>query len=246
VLLGTVIWALLEVGFDFWSLEPRLFVPFVLGLWLLAPWVRRNLGAACRSLPTFAVLGSVVLTLAVTLIAVFRPYGVQGSYDLAQSRGGAPDPSVPAGDWHYYGRTAYGDRYSPLGQITPANVSKLKLAWSTRTGDTQQFGEDVALGPDQGHEFNLEVTPIKVGDTLYMCTPHSWVVAMDARTGKIKWKYDPKPNKANVDANVYLACRGVSYYKAPEGVATSCPERIISPVADVRIIAVNAKPGTVR
>ena len=51
VLLGTVVWALLEVGFDFWSLEPRLFVPFLLGLWLLAPWVRRNLGAACRSLP---------------------------------------------------------------------------------------------------------------------------------------------------------------------------------------------------
>ena len=243
VLLGTVVWALLEVGFDFWSLEPRLFVPFLLGLWLLAPWVRRNLGAACRSLPAFAVLGSVVLTLAVTLIAAFRPYGVQGSYDMAQSRGGVPDASVPAGDWHYYGRTAYGDRYSPLAQITPANVSNLKLAWSTRTGDTQQLGEDVALGPDQGHEFNLEVTPIKVDDTLYMCTPHSWVVALDAKTGKVKWKYDPKPNKANVDANVYLACRGVSYYKAPEGVATSCPERIISPVADVRIIAVNARTG---
>lgn len=70
-------------------------------------------------------------------------------------------------DWKYYGRTAEGQRYSPLAQITPANVAQLKLAWRFDSGDVMQKGEDKA-----GREFNLEVTPIKVGNALYICTPH--------------------------------------------------------------------------
>jgi quinoprotein glucose dehydrogenase len=88
------------------------------------------------------------------------------------------------------------------------------------------------------------VTPIKVGDTLYMCTPHSWVVAMDARTGKIKWKYDPA-EQGQRGRQRLPACRGVSYYKAPEGVATSCPERIIAGGRRAHHRG-HAKPGTVR
>ncbi|WP_049622368.1 membrane-bound PQQ-dependent dehydrogenase, glucose/quinate/shikimate family [Frateuria defendens] len=242
VLLGTVAWSLAEVGLDLWSLEVRLVMPVVLGVWLLLPWVRRKLLPLQRP-ASLALAAATALAVLVLGASAFRPYGVQGSADTTAPVADQHDDSVSDGDWAFYGRTAHGDRYSPLAQITPVNVKNLKLAWQTRTGDTQQAGEDVSLGPDSGHEFNLEVTPLKVGDTLYMCTPHSWVVAMDAATGKIKWKYDPKPNKADLDANVYLACRGVSYYKAPANVATSCPERIISPVADVRVMALNAQTG---
>lgn len=246
-LLTTVIWSLAEVGFDFWSLEPRLLVPLFLGIWLVMPWVRRNLAApdGLWSRGGLAVAGAGALALLTLVVASFHVYGVEGSYDMTKVAADAHDRSVADGDWHFYGRTAHGERYSPLAQITPDNVKNLKLAWSTRTGDVQQVGEGVVAGPDQGHEFNLEVTPIKVGDTLYMCTPHNWVVAMDAATGRIKWKYDPRPNAANLAANVYLACRGVSYYKAPAGTKTDCAERIISPVGDVRIIAVNARTGQI-
>lgn len=75
-------------------------------------------------------------------------------------------------DWHAYGRTGYGQRYSPLDQITPDNVSKLKLAWSYQTGDVKLEGDT--------NEFTYQATPIKVGNTLYLCTPHNWAIALDA------------------------------------------------------------------
>jgi quinoprotein glucose dehydrogenase len=66
----------------------------------------------------------------------------------------------------------------------PANVSKLKVAWTYRTGDFK--------GPGDPGETTNEVTPIKIGDTVYLCTPHANVVALDAETGRQKWKFDPK------------------------------------------------------
>jgi quinoprotein glucose dehydrogenase len=151
----------------------------------------------------------------------------------------ADDDGVPANDWRFYGRTPRGDRFARAGQITPQNVGDLSLAWSLRTGDTEQPGESQG-GTDGGHEFNLEVTPIKVGNSLYMCTPHSWIVAVDSLTGKQLWKFDPH---ANTKPNVYLSCRGVSYYEAPAGKSTDCPRRIIAPVLDARIVALNADTG---
>ncbi len=89
---------------------------------------------------------------------------------------------MPEGDWHQYGRTPYGQRYSPLAQITPENVSSLKVAWQYQTGDVKR--------PDDVGETTYQVTPLKVRDTLYLCTPHNWAIALDAATGKEKWKYD--------------------------------------------------------
>ncbi|KXV78209.1 MULTISPECIES: membrane-bound PQQ-dependent dehydrogenase, glucose/quinate/shikimate family [Acetobacter] len=245
LMLVTLIWALAETGLNIWGLEVRLITFLVFGVWLLVPavWATGRGWMADKA----ALLGSVAVTGVVLLASCFTSYSINGT--LSPERMAASDPTaetdnnIANADWHYYGRTAHGDRYSPLSQITPQNVSHLKLAWQTQTGDTARAGEAAVAGPDQGHEFNLEVTPIKVDDTLYMCTPHSWIVAMDAATGKIKWTYDPHPDKKDVAANVYLACRGVSYYQAPEGAQTSCPKRIFSPTADVRLVAVNAETG---
>lgn len=243
LLVGTVLWALHEVGLNGWGLEPRLVAPTVLGLWLSLPWVRRGIVPATdrRPLARHAVLAPALasgLAIVVLIAGFAQPVGVAGD---AGNRlfAGQVDGSVPAEDWWYYGRTAKGDRFSPLDQINTANVKKLKVAWTTQTGDTMRPGEDVG-GTDAGHEFNFEVTPIKVGDTVYVCTGHSWVEALDARTGKVKWKFDPK---ANTDADVYLACRGVAYYRAPEGKSSVCPTRILAPVLDARIMALNAETG---
>lgn len=244
LLLGTVLWAIAEVRLDFWMLEPRLVMPWLLGIWLLLPWVWRKLLPAGENASRSAWVGvaalsvAALLALAVGVIAAFRPVGVHGSAELAQTAP-ARDSSVPDDEWRFYGRTPRGDRYSPLDQINAGNVRHLELAWSTRTGDTMRAGESKA-GTDAGHEFNFEDTPIKVGDTLYVCTGHSWVLALDAATGRKKWTYDPH---ADTKADVYLACRGVAYYKAPEGTATDCPERIIAPVLDARLMALNARTG---
>ncbi|MDF4002327.1 membrane-bound PQQ-dependent dehydrogenase, glucose/quinate/shikimate family [Luteibacter sp. PPL552] len=235
-LLGTVAWALYEVGFNGWSLEPRLFVPMVLGIYLLMPWVRRRLTPERAG--AIAVVVALLACVGVGAAGFMHPVGVQGEAAQRNLPDGV-DRSVADGDWAFYGRTPKGDRFSPLDQIKVDNVRNLKLAWTARTGDTMRPGEDKG-GTDAGHEFNFEDTPIKVGDTLYVCTGHSWVVALDAATGKTKWTFDPK---AKTDADVYLACRGVAYYEAPAGTATDCPRRILAPVLDARLMALNADTG---
>lgn len=242
VLLGTILWAIAEVGFNGWGLEPRLVAPIVLGLWLLIPWVRRSLSpnsiGPIKRYAAFAPGLTAVLAIVVLIVGFLQPVGVNGTA-RANTFAGQEDASVPASDWWFYGRTPKGDRFSPLDQITAGNVDKLKVAWTMQTGDTMRPGEDIG-GTDAGHEFNFEATPIKVGDTMYVCTGHSWVEAIDAATGKMKWKFDPH---ANTNPDVYLACRGVAYYVAPAGKATDCPTRIIAPVLDARVMALNAVTG---
>ena len=94
-----------------------------------------------------------------------------------------PTAGQPAEDWRAYGRTQSGQRYSPLTQITPANVKDLKVAWTFRTGDLP--------GPNDPEETTFEVTPIKVGDTLYLCSQHQRLFALDAATGKLRWSLRP-------------------------------------------------------
>lgn len=245
VLAGTIVWALGEVGLNGWGLEPRLVAPTAIAIWLLLPWVRRGIVAATdrRPLARFAWAGPALATLAALAVLVtgfLQPTGIAGT---AQMRHFAANDtsSIPASDWPFYGRTPKGDRYSPLDQINAGNVQNLKVAWTAETGDHMRPGEDEG-GTDAGHEFNFENTPIKVGDTVFVCTGHSWVEALDPATGKIKWKFDPH---ANTDADVYLACRGVAYYKAPAGKVSgkACQNRILSPVLDARVVALDAETG---
>ncbi|WP_308823384.1 membrane-bound PQQ-dependent dehydrogenase, glucose/quinate/shikimate family [Sodalis praecaptivus] len=142
--------------------------------------------------------------------------------------------SVPPGDWPAYGRTQAGERYSPLRQINDKNVDKLKVAWQFRTGDMK--------GPNDPTEITDEVTPIKIRDTLYLCSPHQILFALDAATGKEKWKFDPqlKPDPTFQ----HVTCRGVSYHEMPAAsAAQDCPRRIILPVNNGHLYALNADTG---
>ena len=106
------------------------------------------------------------------------------------------------GEWTAYGRTDYGQRYSPLSQINASNVKNLELAWQIQTGDIK--------GPNDIGETTYQATPLKIGNALYMCTPHNWVLALDADSGETLWKFDPKIGK-NLQRQ-HQTCRGVSYY----------------------------------
>ena len=120
-------------------------------------------------------------------------------------------PTQPAGDWQSYGRTAFGDRYSPLAQITPDNVQKLEVAWKYRTGDV--------TGENDPHETTAENTPLKVNGKLYVCTPHSKVIALDPDTGKEIWRFDPQlsTQRAGTFKNwAHMTCRGVAYHDDAE------------------------------
>ncbi len=235
-------WAIFEVGFDWWQLAARGGLVIALGLLLLLPGVRRQLGDPYADEPRPASAIPVAIPVVIALIVAgfsmaTDPADVSGSLpteaEVAQPNYGG---KVPDDEWRQYGRTPFGQRYSPLDQITPQNVSSLKVAWEYRTGDVK--------GPDDVGETTYQVTPLKVGDTLYLCTPHNWAIAIDAATGKEKWKYDPNVG-LNPDRQ-HQTCRGVTYYADPAAPAGSpCAARVYLPTSDARLIALDAASGSV-
>src|SRR3546814_17336337 len=98
------------------------------------------------------------------------------SSDLLPGGGDAAGPEWPA-----WGGTNAGQRFSTLGQITPANVGDLKLAWTYRTGVRQP-----------GVKSPLQTTPLMVDGTLYLCTQTNIVVALDPETGQERRRFEPK------------------------------------------------------
>ena len=246
VLIGTLIWAVTEIGFDWWPLAARGDIIFPLGLWLLTPWIVRNLGHGALpagkavTLPLWAGVVASVVVLVVGLNSNYHEiYGTVTSVNSGLTPNDAA--AQPDEDWRAYGRTDLGQRYSPLTQITPANVKNLKVAWTFRTGDSQGNNDSV--------ETTFEVTPIKVGDTLYLCSQHQRLFAVDAKTGKLRWSYDPKLQ--DNPTFQHLTCRGVAYHETVPGAVnadgtpapTECPRTIFLPVNDGRMIALNADTG---
>jgi len=77
-------------------------------------------------------------------------------------------------DWPVYGGAAEGGHYSPLAQINKSNVTKLQVAWTFDTGETG----------------GLQTSPIEVNGVLYGISPTQKIFAVDAATGKLKWKFD--------------------------------------------------------
>ncbi|XKM39694.1 glucose/quinate/shikimate family membrane-bound PQQ-dependent dehydrogenase [Rhizobium ruizarguesonis] len=243
LVVAALVWAIWEVGFDWWQLGPRGGMIILLGLWLLTPWIRRPLGLRSPTGITYAanpwpLAVPVILAILVALYSMTTdPHDLAGELPKdTVAANPAFGGSVPDGEWHQYGRTAFGQRYSPLDQISAENVSTLKEAWRYQTGDVKR--------PDDVGETTYQVTPLKVKDTLYLCTPHNWAIALDAKTGKEKWKYDPNSGM-NPDRQ-HQTCRGVTYYADPAVAAGQpCAERVYLPTSDARLIALDAADGKV-
>ncbi len=125
-------------------------------------------------------------------------------------------------EWLSYGLTPGETRYSPLNQINSSNISRLGLAWSY----------DIGSGGG-----NQEATPLVWNGTIYSITNWSIVYAVDARTGKEKWRWDPEVNEAAVRPK--LCCgvvnRGLALYNG----------KIIAPIVDGRLDALDAETGKV-
>jgi quinoprotein glucose dehydrogenase len=238
VVVGSILWAVWEVGFDWWQLGARGGVIVVLGLWLWTPWIRNRLTRGSRVVGSLVLAAANLLAVVVAVYAMFQdPQDISGSLNTA-SVIAAPNlgATFDEGDWQQYGRTPYGQRYSPLAQITTQNVGTLQAAWTYQTGDVKQPG-------DVG-ETTYQVTPIKVRDTLFICTPHNLAIALDAATGTEKWRFDANSG-LNPDRQ-HQTCRGVTYWADPAAVpGAACAERVYLPTADARLIALDAANGQV-
>ena len=241
VLLGAMVaWSLWEVGLDWWPLAARLDVAFVFGLLLLLPWFARPLRG-----PQSARLCLALAVGVSALVAIAA--GLRDTHEVVGQLPPASDPvaasasDVPDGDWLAYGRTAAGQRWSPLAQITPDNVGQLQVAWQFRTGDLRGR-------PGDPEETTDEVTPLKIGSRLYFCTPHQSVIALDATTGAQAWRYDPKI--ATGLALQHQTCRGLSYQPAPDAAtaatAASAPVATASIASSGRALDIAANDGKAR
>jgi len=239
ILLGTAIWAWCESGLDFWALAPRLDIWVLFGIWMILPFVYRQLAAPNRKATALMVI-AIIINLAMVVGAFFGkdPQAVYGDLNVQAP---ATQPVSAGQDWTAYGGTQAGDRYSSLSQINESNVKNLQVAWTYQSGDVKR--------PDDPGEITNESTPLKVGNLLYTCTAHQILVAIDAATGKEKWRFDPK---IKYDPTFqHMTCRGVSYHdfntatdpqSAPVSPA-ACSRRIYLPVNDGRLIAVDAESG---
>ncbi|MBW8812354.1 MAG: membrane-bound PQQ-dependent dehydrogenase, glucose/quinate/shikimate family [Caulobacterales bacterium] len=231
----TFIWALWEVGLDGWGLIPRLFGPAVLMALVLWAAIGLGEGREGRRAAGLTLAGFVVAALVFSGV-VYAVDGPAAARPLPGPHYALRDPSpMPAGaDWPAYGGAYSAQRYSPLAQITPANVTGLQRAWVFHTGDLPSHFA--------ANTYGAEDTPLKVGDSLYVCTPKSRVIALDAGSGRELWRFDPKV--ADIWIPYTAACRGVAYYAVPGAApGSACATRIIWGTLDGRLIAVDARTG---
>jgi len=124
------------------------------------------------------------------------------------------------GEWLSHGRGYDEQRYSPLKTINKNNIKDLGLAWSF----------------DVEYQKGLEASPVVVDGVMYTTTSWSAVYALDAKTGRQLWYFDPKVPKEYLK---YLCCspanRGVAVWKG----------RVYLGTVNGRLIALNAKTGSV-
>ncbi|MEW9273262.1 glucose/quinate/shikimate family membrane-bound PQQ-dependent dehydrogenase [Gluconobacter oxydans] len=222
----TLIWALWRVGLDGWRLIPPLVLPAGIGLWVFGPWIGgRMMDSQSHVRINSTVLGGMGGCLALFVVMFACGWYITGQrYQQFNPFPGSTGASLSgsdqmaANDWQFHGGTPAGDRFAAPTQINAQNAHNLKVAWVYHSGDLPRPGEN-----SRGREFSFEATPIKIGNRLFFCTPHRDVVALDATTGKEVWHYRPG---GEFGANIYQACRGVSYADIPG--ATDCTHRIIS------------------
>ncbi|WEW96458.1 glucose/quinate/shikimate family membrane-bound PQQ-dependent dehydrogenase [Pseudomonas nitroreducens] len=246
-LVATGVWAVADTGLTFWPLFSRLFMFSAIGVVvaLVYPLLARSAGRnAGRGAYGIAAVLAVLVAIAAGNMFVAHP----SVAPTGKGPGLTPvDPAHAQKDWAHYGNTEGGSRFAALDQINRGNVDKLQVAWTYHTGD-------VAISDGNGAEDQL--TPLQVGDKVFICTPHNNLIALDADTGKELWK-----NEINAQSKVWQRCRGMAYFDATKEIAqptqpnstpviaasvpagANCQRRLLTNTIDARLIAVDADTG---
>src|SRR4051812_15689822 len=118
-------------------------------------------------------------------------------------------------NWLMIRRTYDGWGYSPLTEITPENVKRLRLVWAFSTGETRVH----------------EAAPIVNNGVMFVSTPNNQVIAINAKTGNLLWRYQrPRPEGAFVP---HETNRGVALYR----------DKVFYAAGEAVLIALDARTG---
>lgn len=230
-----IVWSISDAGWDFWPLFSRLFAFGVLAFLCALIWPFMSAAQPAKKGPAFSLAAVIAVVLLASIGGMFKPQ------TLVSATEAVPVKPVAAGEeqknWEHWGNTTHGDRFAALDQINKQNINKLQVAWTAHTGDIPQSNGSGA--EDQN-------TPLQVGDTLFVCTPYSKVLALDVDTGKEKWRYDSKATAPN-----WQRCRGLGYFEETQALSApqtttqpaACPRRLFLPTTDARLLAINADNG---
>ena len=140
----------------------------------------------------------------------------------------ASQPSTKDGDWPTMTADLRGSKYSPGDQINAANFNQLEVAWHFKTDN---------LGPRA--ENKLEGTPLEVRGTVYATAgTRKSVVALDAKTGELKWTYGLDEGTRAQWSPRQLSGRGLAYWTDGKG-----DERILYTTIGYQLVELNAKTG---
>lgn len=228
VFAATIVWALWEVGLDFWPLVPRVVAPLFLAaaaMFLLPMFpVLRNAGAGR---PFYIGGGVLAVAFVAFVVGMFLPHDiVRRDFEVVSGEISEATAAM-GGEWRSYGRTGEGTRYAPLDQINRDNVGALEKVWEIRHGD---IAEDAQGKEDQN-------TPIFANGRLFHCSPSSRVTAIDPAEGEILWQFDPESR-----APYWQRCRSLGYVPAQDG-ETECGDRVVVATVDRRMISLRAEDG---
>ena len=166
--------------------------------------------------PWIAVIVVVLVVAAIVLLPRLSR-SMSGGYSAAEVDGAAIADDSSGHDWLSHGRTYSEQRFSPLAQINAGNADKLGLAW---VADLDSSGE-------------IESTPLVADGIIYTTGTFGVVYAIDGKTGKHLWEYDPEAQSRGKKFSTWGRNRGVALWQG----------KIYLGAADGRLIAIDAKTG---
>jgi membrane-bound PQQ-dependent dehydrogenase (glucose/quinate/shikimate family) len=232
VIIFTILWAIWEVGLQPWGLLPRISGPSILGLYFIFPVVRKNL--------KITVIGGTIMLASIfsSGALLYFSYERDSFSNIEPSNTEFSKPDSANQEWKSVGGDVNGKKFSFSDEIDKANISKLRLKWSYDVKDAD-FG-DVKSIPDFASRITFENTPLNIRDGLYFCLGNNVVIALEAETGKRRWRFDPKVDATGAWS---LTCRGLAYHQAAKGTGAVCESRLMMGTVDDRLAAIDLKTG---
>ncbi|MEQ7154554.1 PQQ-binding-like beta-propeller repeat protein [Brevundimonas sp. C11] len=150
----------------------------------------------------------------------------------ARSREHGRSLAVVPGEWRTYGGDNRASKYAPLDQIDATNAARLEVVWIWESPDAEIMAANPGLAPGE-----FQATPLMVGETLYLTTAFSQVVAVDAVTGETVWRFDPESWRAGPPTAKGFLHRGLAWWDDGAG------GRLLVATGDARLLALDARTG---